>query len=522
MSNTINWNAPTIKAAKITSRSSGGSSSGGGGNWSGIGQSIAQAGQSIAAGMKLRQQNIRYEKEQQLQLLKTRNAERTIQYDKVAQIKTLPNSEFETSKNTMFYDLMDRYVDIKAAMDDPSSGLDPAVGQKALSEINASVGKFKEFAPKILVAATSLRESLDLPFGSAGAIAGGVPTAQQQLLLNLIEGGNVQIQDREGVFYLYDTDDKGNVKDVFNLDEYMSVTNQGLEPDNYFRQIIDNSEIEKDAASILGTAQAPVSTYYSFDTELSDDGKTEIRNLEWKSKDGVLIGREAAVKNIAASGFNILIDDPKELTAMQDLWNDTIGLDGKGITGQDAVWDPKDETKREYKVKGYIDDGGNFVFDPEGDTSQVYKSALGVTQYTQKEFAKRWLAERSILDNAPKPRIVGQSKNQESTSKGYSYDMYGGYVNNQKKIDAALKADPNADLSEFNGEMLSAGSTGAYRLRASGQTAVWEHVILQDALASDGTTKVKTWKPVDGEKPIPAQGSWSKMKERTKQYRTKN
>ncbi len=69
--------------------------------------------------------------------------------------------------------------------------------------------------------------------------------------------------------------------------------------------------------------------------------------------------------------------------------------------------------------------------------------------------------------------------------------------------------------------MLSAGSTGAYRLRASGQTAVWEHVVLSDGLTSSGV-KVKTWKPVEGETTIPAQGSWSQMKERTKQYRTKN
>jgi hypothetical protein len=100
--------------------------------------------------------------------------------------------------------------------------------------------------------------------------------------------------------------------------------------------------------------------------------------------------------------------------------------------------------------------------------------------------------------------------------------MYEGYVNNQKNIAAALKENPDADLKEFDGEMLSAGSTGAYRLRVSGQTAVWQHVVLQDAFAKDGTTKIKTWKPVDGEKPIPAQGAWSKMKARTKQYRTKN
>ena len=108
--------------------------------------------------------------------------------------------------------------------------------------------------------------------------------------------------------------------------------------------------------------------------------------------------------------------------------------------------------------------------------------------------------------------------------------MYEGYVNAQKGIDAALKADPKASLESFKGTLLSAGSTSAYRLRVTGPTkekpdaptiAAWEHVILQDSETSSGV-KVKTWKPVDGEKTIPAQGAWSTMKGRTKQYRTKN
>jgi hypothetical protein len=136
------------------------------------------------------------------------------------------------------------------------------------------------------------------------------------------------------------------------------------------------------------------------------------------------------------------------------------------------------------------------------------------------------MAEQAIQQYGPKvDRIQSSTKapedNKNNGSKGYSYDMYEGYVNAQKGIDAALKADPKASLESFNGTLLSAGSTSAYRLRASEQNAVWEHVILQDSVTPGGV-KVKTWKPVDGEKTIPAQGAWSTMKGRTKQYRTKN
>ena len=109
MANTINFNPPAIKAARITGK--GGSSGGGGGtaNWSNIGRDIASVGTSITAGLQARQASIKFEKDQQLELLKNRENLRTLQYDKVAMIDTLPNSTFEKSKNGMLYGLMDKF-----------------------------------------------------------------------------------------------------------------------------------------------------------------------------------------------------------------------------------------------------------------------------------------------------------------------------------------------------------------------------------------------------------------------------
>jgi hypothetical protein len=63
-----------------------------------------------------------------------------------------------------------------------------------------------------------------------------------------------------------------------------------------------------------------------------------------------------------------------------------------------------------------------------------------------------------------------------------------GYVNSQKKIDAALDADSNADLTGFDGQMMMGTTTSAYRLRAvAGNTPpVWEHVVLADATTKEG------------------------------------
>lgn len=521
MANTINWNIPTIQAGKISGRGGGGSTAAP--NWTNIGRDIASVGQSIAAGIQVRQQNIRYEKEKQLQLLKERNERNELLYDKVAQIDTLPNNTFEKSKNQMLYGLMDKYIEIKNAMDDPNSGLDLAVARKALEEINASVGKYKTYAPAILTAAQELKSALSKPFGTPGAIAGGVPTEQQKLLLNLIEGGDVQIADKDGNFYLYNADKDGNVQNVFNIDEYMRVTKNGTEPYNYFREIIDTSEEDKGAVGILGTAQNPVSTYYDYETSTSADGQTEIRNLAWKMDKGVPVGKEAAIKNVAASGFNYLIEDPKAKQDMEDLWNDVIGVDSKGTTGQDLVWDPQDETKRTYQVKGYVNDQGQFVFDPKGDATQTYKDTFGnELKLTQAEFAKRWLAENAIHTYAPKPMTqVGVTKAKED-DKGYSYDMYEGYINTQRKIQNALKA--NEDITSLSVPLMREGSTKGWRLKPSstGKSAVWEHVELMDDYINEGKTLIKVWRPIQGEPTINAVGDWTGMKSATKQYRVKN
>ncbi len=470
MANTINWNAPTIKAGKISSKSGGGGSTATP-NWTNMGRDIASIGQSIAAGMQVRQQNIRYEKEQQLKLLKERNDRNELLYDQVAQIDTLPNNVFEQSKNQMLYSLMDRYIAVKDAMDDPSSGLDPAVGRRALEEINATVAKYKQYAPTILAAASELKNALDKPFGTPGAIAGGVPTEQQKLLLSLIEGGDVKITDKDGVFYLYNDDKNGNVQNVFNVDEYMRVTKNGEEPFSYFREIINTEDEDKGAVALLGTAANPVGTYYDYETGTSADGKTEIRNLTWKTDKNVPVGLEAAIRNIAATGYNYLTADPEAKQDMEDLWNDVIGVDSKGVTGQDVVWDPQDKTKKTYQVKGYTNDQGQFVFDPKGNESQTYKDVFGnELKLTQDEFAKRWLAENAIHKYAPRPMAVSVSKKSDDDSGSYY------------EIDSAVsQLKPLISTGYFK------GSQASFQLVDEGDPSTWYYAPL---LTVPGQTSV--------------------------------
>jgi len=445
--NTINFNPPTIKAAKISGR--GGSSAAGasgGANWSSIGKNIASIGTSVAAGIATRQANIRHEKEKQLQLLKDRENLRVLQYDKVALIDKIPNTGFENSKNKMLYGLMDDFVEVKTAMEDPNSGIDMATAQKALIEIQQTVAKYKLQAPAVMAAAGYLKEGLGKKFGTAGAIAGGVPTEQQQILLDLIEGGNVEIGAKDGSMYLYRLGEGDEVTGLFNIDEYMRVTDNGTNPDAYFRTIVDITDDSKNAvAGILGDASKPMTNYYDVARETNDSGESVITSVQWKSGSGLTQeqAKNIAIQNVGQLSFSHLTDDPKYLQEMEDLWNDTIGADSKGISGQDVVWNPNDETKRTYQVKGYVDSAtGEFIFDPAGNKTQTYKDPMGnELKLTQKEFAERWLAEQAIQKYGPKVDRIESSTKASKDSGGFMY-----------KVDSGIKANAPIISGRFDGK----------------------------------------------------------------------
>ena len=517
MANTINFNPPAIKAARITGK--GGSSGGGGGtaNWSNIGRDIASVGTSITAGLQARQASIKFEKDQQLELLKNRENLRTLQYDKVAMIDTLPNSTFEKSKNGMLYGLMDKFVNIKTALDDPSSGLDPATGQKALAEIMQTITKYKQQAPAILAAASSLQAALKKPFGTAGAIAGGVPTAQQQILLSLIEGGNVEIAAKDGEMYLYKLDDNSNVTSVFNIDEYMSTTKNGTDPEAYFRTIIDTSkESEKGVGAILGSSTDPMASYYDVKRETNAAGDSIITSTVWRTPPGggdPLLTKEAAIQNVGQTSFGHLIDDPNFSAEMEDYWNDVIGADASGISGQDAPWNPTDETKRTYQVKGYIDKAtGEFIFSPTGNKTRTYTDALGKElELTQKEFAQRWMAEQAIQQYGPTiDRTIGITKADEKDgkgSKGFFYDVDEKILANSPFINRTkggmktrwVLEDDNYVLNEYDTTTSSYLPTGtkisAYKMKDGkivkdkNGNPVYNLAQLRSAMDSDRKTK---------------------------------
>jgi hypothetical protein len=432
MANTVNWNIPNIKAGKVSAANNAYTNPRFpiADQFSVWGKVAENVGKSVAMGMVQQQQNVVREKAEQAALLKRTNTERAVQYDEVAQVSSIGGSNFEISKDQMLYGLKDKYVEIKMAMDDPNSGLDPIVAARALAEINASVSKYKTQAPLVLAAANTLKKAMDKGLGDAGAIASKTPTPQQEILLSLITDGNLGIKDYQGEFYLYKQEEEFDPKglSVFNIDSYMKQTSNGQDPEAYFEQIIDTTEMDKGAVTAFVPAGAGLPVAYFTPQEEIVDKKKVVNFYNYKTDEkGFEVGKEALIKNMALTGFNFMDDSEYEKDA-RNLYNDTAGFTGK-FSGQDDVWSPNqkdqggNEIRKAYKVKGFIKDG-KFEFDPKGDKEEFMMDyATGKKKMmTQKEFLKRWLSERALLNNGPKNlKTMTSISNVPKKGKGFSY-----------------------------------------------------------------------------------------------------
>tara|TARA_R110002124_G_scaffold233896_4_gene399277 strand:+ start:11897 stop:13480 length:1584 start_codon:yes stop_codon:yes gene_type:complete len=496
MANTVNWNIPNIKAGKVSAANNAYTNPRFpiADQFSIWGKVAENVGKSVAMGLQQQQQNVVREKTEQAALLKRTNSERAVQYDEVAQVSSIGGSNFEISKDQMLYGLKDKYVEIKMAMDDPNSGLDPIVAARALAEINDSVAKYKTQAPLVLAAATILKKAMDKGFGESGAIASKTPTPQQEILLSLITDGNLGIKDYQGEFYLYKQEEEFNPQglSVFNIDSYMKQTSNGQDPEAYFEQIIDTKEMDKGAVNaLIPSGKGLPIAYFTPQEETTTDGKKVVNFYNYKTdKDGHEIGKEALIKNMALTGFNFMDESDYENDA-RNLYNDTAGFTGKQ-SGQDDVWAPnqKDENGNEirkaYKVKGSYkkDQNGNntgeFVFDPKGNESQFMMDyATGTKKMmTQKEFLKRWLSERALLNDGPKnlKTMTSVSKAPGGNKGGFNY-----------LIDSNFTGDPS--VATIPPYIAGRGSESWFLVKESEDRAKWTY---QKKNESKGKLDAKT------------------------------
>ena len=187
---------------------------------------VEQANKDVAANLAIvpKESTIdRYNKQQ-------KNAEKSNKfnndmYNKVGSLRSTGYEKFDQNQQDYFYDRIGKYVEIKNAMGNGT--LDNlAMGNKALSDIEAELVLYEKLAPMILAKGALLQEAYKIPIGEAGSLSlAGIPSDQQEVLINLTQGGDVRIVNKDNQMFLYypeGNDGKGafiNGNEFVNLEE---------------------------------------------------------------------------------------------------------------------------------------------------------------------------------------------------------------------------------------------------------------------------------------------------------------
>jgi len=337
-----------------------------------VAQEMDQMVASVVANNKL-------ERAKQEKLFAEQNLEQKTMFDKVAGIKETGYGNFDKSMNEFFDAQTEKYFKIKQGIKD---GTVPQMeGNRALSYLNNQVTQFKDAVIPIMAQTKALAEALKIPPGQPGAISSRVPTAQQEVLLELQQGGNVKLVDNDGELVLFRPGGDGKEPAMVNVNELLQLENSGIK---YFETVPDLSESLK---SVYDNTVKPGgkdnADLVMFETKRVGDQEVTVKYMTPEQR------QKAAQSMVKSNQFKGILDDD---TRMKSVWADMMG--------KDTDW---------------------MVFPPNATADQI----KAMTQ-KQRDEAALFLANKSLDDNAaadgvetivgrkkyeaPKPQTSGTSK----------------------------------------------------------------------------------------------------------------
>lgn len=337
-----------------------------------VAQDMDQMVASVIANNKL-------ERAKQEKLFAEQNKEQQLMFDKVAGIKETGYGSFDKSMNEFFDAQTEKYFKIKQGIKD---GTVPQMeGNRALSYLNNQVTQFKDAVIPIMAQTKALAEALKIPPGQPGAISSRVPTAQQEVLLELQQGGNVKLVDNDGELVLFRPGGDGKEPAMVNVNELLQLENSGIK---YFETVPDLSESLK---SVYDNTVKPGgkdnADLVTFDTKIVGDQEITTKSMTTEQR------QKAAQSMVKSNQFKGILDDD---TRMKSVWADMMN--------KDTDW---------------------MVFPPNATSDQI----KAMTQ-KQRDEAALFLANKSLDDNAaadgievivgrrkyqaPKPQTSGTSK----------------------------------------------------------------------------------------------------------------
>jgi hypothetical protein len=292
------------------------------------------------------------ERAKQEQLFAKQNTEQRAMYDKVAGIKETGYGTFDQNMNDFFGDQTEKYFKIKQGIKDRT--ISQSEGNRTLSYLNNQVTEFKNSVVPIMAQVKQLQEALKIPPGQPGAISSRVPTAQQEVLLALSQGGNVKIVDDNGQLCLFKPGEGDEEAAMININELLNLESNGKE---YFKTVPDISESLKGVYNnTVKPGGKDNADLVMFETKKIGDQEATLKFMTPEQR------TKAAESMVTSNQFKGILDDEER---MQSIWADMMG--------KDTDW-----------------------MDVEGATAEETEANIK----KQRDEAARWMANKSIEDNA--------------------------------------------------------------------------------------------------------------------------
>ncbi len=258
------------------------------------------------------------------------NEEQQKLYSSVNELGSTGSSSLDSNLRSYWEDRVETYTDIKNAMQ--RGELDQQKGNRMLAKINGEVMKFQKVVPYLAQQATLQQEAGKIPLGTAGAISSTSSTKSQQVLNNLLTGGETGLVNRGGNMFLYNPAIKGGQDGaMLNIDELIANQSTGK---NIIHTVPD---ISKDLAGAFNNVFKPndqQSPYVKFDVKKNEGGSGYDYTYKIIKPDDKVAGIQA-MKD--AGQFNQILNNEQMMTSV---WQDIIPdeyLEANGIE-PDSSW----------------------------------------------------------------------------------------------------------------------------------------------------------------------------------------
>lgn len=254
------------------------------------------------------------------------NEEQQKLYSSVNELGSTGSSSLDSNLRGYWEERVESYTNIMNAMQ--RGELDQQKGNRMLAKINGEVNKFKTVVPYLASQVALQQEAGKLPLGTAGAISSTTSTESQEVLNNLVTGGDTGLVNRGGTMFLYNPAIKGvQQAGMLNLDELIANQASG-------KSIIHTvPDISKDLAGAFQNIFKPddsQSPYVKFRVDKNQDGSGYDYTYKEINDEDKALGIQA-MKD--ANQFNGILNNNIMMTSV---WQDIIPDEYLAANGVDV------------------------------------------------------------------------------------------------------------------------------------------------------------------------------------------